>query len=140
MNLQFRGCPMVLYIELSVGAWYEKTRRVLRRARRLMLLFLTAESRQRRRAVCGGWSGSKIAISYQSKHLKIPPHPEQPRSKMLYLSFRNPMYLPGATINAKRDMSDIPRMQTIENRCTSQPGSRVSEHIPRRPPCVCLPE
>ena len=51
--LRLRGCPVVLDIELSVSAWYHKTRRVLLRARRLLLLLLTAEIRERRRAVCG---------------------------------------------------------------------------------------
>ena len=53
MYLRFRGCPVVLDIELSVSAWYHKTRRALLRARRLLLLLLTAEIRERRRAVCG---------------------------------------------------------------------------------------
>ena len=45
---------MVLDIELSVSAWYHKTRRVPLRARRLLLvLLLTAESKVRRLAVCG---------------------------------------------------------------------------------------
>ena len=43
---RFRGCPAVLDIELSVSAWYPKTRRVLLRARRrLLLLLVSAESR-----------------------------------------------------------------------------------------------
>ena len=51
---RFRGCPVVLDIELSVSAWYHKTRRALLRARRLLvLLLLTAESKGRRLAVCG---------------------------------------------------------------------------------------
>ena len=51
---RFRGCPVVFDIELSVSAWYRKTRRVLLRVRRFMvLLLLTAESKERRHAVCG---------------------------------------------------------------------------------------
>ena len=53
MYLRFRVCPVVLDIELSVSAWYRKTRRELLRARRLLLLLRTAESRERRRVVCG---------------------------------------------------------------------------------------
>ena len=53
MYLRIRGCLVVLDIELSVSTWYHKTRRVLLRARRLLLLLLTAEGRERRRAVCG---------------------------------------------------------------------------------------
>ena len=48
MYLRFRGCPVVLDIELSVSAWYQKTRRALLRARCLVLLL-----RERRCAVCG---------------------------------------------------------------------------------------
>ena len=38
--LWFRSCPVVLDIELSVSAWYQKTRRVLLSARCLLLLLL----------------------------------------------------------------------------------------------------
>ena len=54
MYRRFRGCPVVLDIELSVSAWYHNTRRVLLRARHLLLLLLlTAESKERWPAVCG---------------------------------------------------------------------------------------
>ena len=56
MYRRFRGCPVVIYIELSVSAWYHKTRRVLLHALRLLqllLLHLTSESKERRLAVCG---------------------------------------------------------------------------------------
>ena len=43
MCLRFRGCPVVLDIELSVRARYHKTR-VLLRARRLLLLLVAAAS------------------------------------------------------------------------------------------------
>ena len=43
MCLRFRGCPVVLDIELSVSARYQKTR-VLLRARRLLLLLVAAAS------------------------------------------------------------------------------------------------
>ena len=47
MYLRFRGCPIVLDIELSVSAWYQKTRRALLRARcLLLLLLLAADSRE----------------------------------------------------------------------------------------------
>ena len=46
MYLRFRGCPVALGAELSVSAWYQTIRRVLLRARRLLLvLLLSAESR-----------------------------------------------------------------------------------------------
>ena len=50
---RYRGCPVVLDIELSVSEWYHKTRRELLHARRLPLLLLTAEGKQQRLAVCG---------------------------------------------------------------------------------------
>ena len=42
MYLRFRACAVVLDIELSVSAWYQRTQRVLLRARRLLLLLLEA--------------------------------------------------------------------------------------------------
>ena len=96
MCLRFRGCLVVLDIELSVSAWYHKTRRVLLRVRRLLLLMLlTAESKGRRLAVCGKtfklqtgikWSGNKITILCQSENQKIPPHPEHPPLKKHFFS------------------------------------------------------
>ena len=54
MYRRLRGCPVVLDMDLSVSAWYHKTRRVLLRAKRLLLLLLlTAESKERQLAVCG---------------------------------------------------------------------------------------
>ena len=51
---RFRGCPVVLDIELSMSAWHHKIRRALLCARRLLLMvLLTAESKERRLAVCG---------------------------------------------------------------------------------------
>ena len=46
MCLRFRGCPVVLDVELSMSALYHKTRHVLLRAMRLLLLllFLAAEN------------------------------------------------------------------------------------------------
>ena len=45
MCLRLRGCPVVLDIELSVCTWYQKTRCVLLRARRLLLLLRLAAAR-----------------------------------------------------------------------------------------------
>ena len=54
MYLRFRGCAVVLDIELSVSAWYQKIRRAVLRARCLvLLLLLAADSRERRCVVCG---------------------------------------------------------------------------------------
>ena len=106
-------------------------------------------SREQRAADCGvrhnvqtgiKWSGNKITISCQSEHQKIPPHPKHPRLKKHLFSSRNPMYLLAATINIKGDTSDMPSMQPTQHPRTSPPGMRVSEHMPRHPSCVCLPE
>ena len=101
MYLRFRGCPVVLDIELSVSAWYHKTRRVPLRARRLLLLLLTAERRDRWRVVCGitlkltsNGEETKITILCQSEHQKIPPHPKQPRLKKHFFSSRK-SHVPG---------------------------------------------
>ena len=106
-------------------------------------------SREQGAAACGvrhnvqtgiKWSGKKITISCQSEHQKIPPHPKQPRLKKHLFSSRNPTYLVAAAINTNGDTSDMPSMQPTEHPCTSPPGLRVSEHMPRRPSCVCLPK
>ena len=52
MYLRFRGYRVVLGIELSVSAWYQKTRRVLLRERRLLPLLLLAAEGRERCAVC----------------------------------------------------------------------------------------
>ena len=45
MYLRFRGCTVVRDIELSMSAWYQKTRRVLLSARRILLVLLLAAER-----------------------------------------------------------------------------------------------
>ena len=52
MYLRFRGCPVVLDIELCVSAWYHKTRCALLRSRCLLLAAASCGSQQRA-AVCG---------------------------------------------------------------------------------------
>ena len=68
------------------------------------------------------------------------PHLKHPRLKKHLFSSRNPMYLIAATINTKGGISGMPSMQPTEQICTSPPGLRVSEHMPRRPSCVCVPK
>ena len=137
---------MVLDIELSVSAWYHKTRRVLLREASSAA---ASYSREQRAAACGvrhnfqtdiKWSGNKITFLCQSEHQKITPHPEHPRLKNHLFMSRNPMYLVAAAINTNGDTSDMPSMQPTEHPRTSPPGLRVSKHMPRRPSCVCLPE
>ena len=57
-----------------------------------------------------------------------------------FFSSKNPMYLLAASINTKGDISGMPSMQLTEQISTSPAGLRVSEHMPRRPSCVCLLE
>ena len=60
---------MNLYIELSVSAWYQKTRRALLRARcLLLLLLLAADIRERRCAVLG--TTFKITCNMERKLTK----------------------------------------------------------------------
>ena len=66
--------------------------------------------------------------------------PKTPPIEKALFSSINLMYLLAATINTKGDISGMPSMQRTEHPRTSPPGLRVSEHMPRRPRCVCLPE
>ena len=60
--------------------------------------------------------------------------------KKHFFSYRNPMDLPAARMNTKNAVSDMPTISPTEHPRTSPPGSRVSEHMPLYPSCVCLPE
>ena len=106
-------------------------------------------SRERRAAACGvrhnvqtviKRSGNKITISCQSEHQKISPHPKHPRLTKHCFSSRNPIKLVACCDKHKCDISGMPSMQPTQHPRTSPPGLRVSEHMPRRPSCVCLPE
>ena len=46
---------------------------------------------------------------------------------------RNTMYLLASTISTKGGISAMPGTQPIEQICTSPPGLRVSQHMPRLP-------
>ena len=106
-------------------------------------------SKEQRAAACGvrhnvqtgiKWSGNKITISCQSEHRNVPPHLKHPRLKKHFFRSRNPMYRVAAAINTNCNISGMPSLQPTEHPRTSPPGLRVSEHMPRRPSCVCLPE
>ena len=106
-------------------------------------------SREQRAAACSvrhniqtgiKWSENKMTISCQSEHQKISPHPKHPCLKKHFFSSRNSTYLVAAAINTNGDTSDMPSMQPTEHQRTSPPRLRVSEHMPRRPSCLCLPE
>ena len=135
MYRRFRGYPVVIDIELSMSAWYHKTRRVLLRARRLvLLLLLTAESEERRLAVylvrhnvqTGiRWSGNKKTISCQSEHQNNSPHPKHPRLKKHFFSSRNPRKLVARCDKHKCDTSGMPSMQPTQHPRTSPPGMRA---------------
>ena len=149
MYLWFRGCPVVLDIELSVSSWYQKTRRALLHARclLLLLLLLAVDNRERQCAVCGitfkitcnEWSGNKTTILCQSEHERIPPHPKHTHIKKHLCIYGNSLYGPARWIHTKGDTSDMAIVQPTEHPRTSPPGSKVSEHMPRYPSCVCLP-
>ena len=108
MYLRFRGCPVVLDIELSVSAWYQKTRRALLRVRSSAAA--ASCSRQRRGAVCGvrhnvqnimQWSGNKRMILCQSEHEKIPPHTKHTHIKNHFLIYGNSPHGPASWIHTK---------------------------------------
>ena len=119
-------------------------------AREASFAVAASYSREQRAAACGvrhnvqtgiKWSGNKITISCQLEHQKNSPHPKHPRLEKHFFSSRNPMYLVAfAAINTNGDISGTPSMQPTQHPRTSPPGLRVSEHMPRRPSCVCLPE
>ena len=72
MCLRFRGCPVVLDIELSVSARYQKTR-VLLRARRLLLLLVASPSG----GVCGTNSklhGRRVKQNNDFGPIRTPEH------------------------------------------------------------------
>ena len=141
MYLRFRGCPVVLDIELSVSAWYQKTRRVPLRARRLLLLLLLlAAERGGVRHNLENFMQNKTTILCQSEHAKTPPHPKHTHVKEQFFLNGNSLYGPASWKHTNGDMSDMPSQQPTEQPRTSPPRWRVSEHMPRRPSCVCLPE
>ena len=122
---------------------------MLRARRLLLLILLTAESEERRLAVylvrhnvqTGiKWSGNKKTISCQSEHQNNSPHPKHPRLKKHFFSSRNPRKPVARCDKHKCDTSGMPSMQPTQHPRTSPPGMRVSEHMPRHPSCVCLPE
>ena len=106
-------------------------------------------SRQQRAAVCSvrhnfqnymKWNGNTRTILCQSEYERTPPHPKQTHIEKHFCIYGNSLYGPASWKHTKADTSDIPSQQPTENRRTSPPRSMVSEHMPRRPSCVCLPE
>ena len=103
---------------------------------------------EQRAAACGvrrnvetgiKWSGKKITISCQSEHQKNSPHPNHSLEKA-FLVLEIPCSWWLAAINTNGDISGMPGMQPTQHPRTSSPRLRVSECMPRRPSCVCLPE
>ena len=105
-----------------------------------LLLLRAASSRPGLLVPPPACSKTKATHTDAPKKHKIPPHPKHPRLKKHFFTFGNPMYLVAAAINTNGDRSDMPIMQPTEHPRTSPQGLRVSEHMPRRPSCVCLPE
>ena len=50
------------------------------------------------------------------------------------------MDLPAARMNTSGAMSHMPMVQPTDQACTSPPGARGQDRMPRRPSCVRLPE
>ena len=143
MCLRFRGFPVMLDIELSVSAWSQITRRVLLRARRSLILLLLAAER-------GCLCCAAYLSNQQEKKKKngcMPPrtrkttaasktHPHRKTNVYLW----NLLHGPASCTHTNADMSDMPSQPPTEHPRTCSPRSKVSEHMPRRSSCVCLPE
>ena len=144
--LRFQGFPVVLDIELSVSAWYQKTRGVPLRARRLLLLLLPLA------AASGGvrhiFFFFKITCNGAKQNndfvpIKIPENSAASKTHPLENAFfcsRNHLRLPAATMNTKGAMSHMHIVRPTEQLRSSPPGSRGSEHMPLYPSCVRLLE
>ena len=144
MYLRFRGCPVVLDIELSVSAWYQKTRRALLRVRcLLLLLLLVADSRERERRCfkisCNGAETKERFCANQNTK-------ESCRIQNTPVSKNNDLFTetPCMDLRAGSTRKVIRRtwrlVQPTEHPRTSPPASRVSDDMPLYPSCVCLPE
>ena len=110
-----------LDIELSVSAWYHKTRRALLRARRLLLLLLlTAEGNERWLAVCG--TTFKLASNGAEKQNNDSAAPKTPPlEKNIFIVLEIPCTLLLAAKNTNGYTSDMPSMQPTEHPRTSPP-------------------
>ena len=135
MYLRIRGCPVVLDIELSVSAWYQKTRRAQLRARCLVLLL-----RERRCAVCGitlkiSSNGAETKERFCANQNTMESRRVQntSTSKNFYLFMETPCM----------DLRVGPTRKVIRRTCPV--CNRQSTHAPpRRGPrgqntCVCIP-
>ena len=131
-----------LTLSLPSAHGTRKTRRVLLRARCLVLLLL----RERRCAVYGitlkiSCNGAETKERLcQSEHEGIPPLPKHTSIKNHFFIYGNSLYGPASWTHTKGDMSDMLSMQPTEHPCTSPPGSTGSEHMRLYPSCACLPE
>ena len=92
MYRRFRGCPVVLDIELSVSAWYQKTRRALLRARCLVLrlpMRLCAVSRITLQISChGAETKERFCANQSTKESRR--GQTTPTSKSIYLFMETP--------------------------------------------------
>ena len=100
---------------------------------------------QQRGAVCGVRHNIKLHAIQNNDFVPIrtrknPLHPIHTHIKKQIPVHGNSLYGPASWKHTKADMSDTPRQHPTEHQRTSPPTSRVSEHMPRRPSCVCLPK
>ena len=135
MHLRVRGCPVVLDIELSVSAWYQKARRALLRARCLVLL-----QRERRCAVCGitlkiSCNGAETKERFCANHNTKESRRVQntPTSKSIFLFMETPCV----------DLRVGPTRKVIRRTCPVY--NRQGTHAPQRRDrrgqnkCLCIP-
>ena len=124
----------------------DSTCTVLLRARcLLLLLLLAADSREWLRcAVCD--ITFKITCNMKRKQqndfvpirtLKNPAASKTHMKNQVFI-YENSLYGPTSWTHTKGDTSEIAIVQPAKHSRTSPPGSRVSEHMPLYPSCVCL--
>ena len=110
----------------------------------LLLLLLAADRRERRCAVCGitfkitcnmerKQNNVFVPIRTQNNPAASKTHPNQ----NIFLIYGNSLDGPASWTHRRGDTSDMAIVPPTEHPRTSPPGSRVSEHMPRYPSCVC---
>ena len=123
------GSPVVLDVELSVSAWYQKTRRTLLRARCLLLLLLLAADN--RELESGG-----VRCAELSKF-----HAMERKQKNDFVPIRTRKNPTASKTHPHQKLSYLGHAQHATHRApTHLPAGVEGEHMPRRPSCVCLPE
>ena len=156
LYLRFRGCPVVLDIELFRDRMVSKDSTCTAARVFCCCCFLEQPA-----AACGinfkiACNGVKQINDFgairtpenddfsRPTTAKLPEmaksHLKHTRLKMQFFTSGNTVCTSKAAAARKGNTSDMPSVQPTEQSRTSPPGSRGSEHIPRQPSCGRLPE